>query len=39
METFQKNSQAEWFADYMKLAGTLLDGKPELHMTRPQWVK
>jgi len=40
-EAFQLNSAAPgpWFADYMREAGPLLDGQPEMMVGTPKWAK
>ncbi len=39
MEAFEANSKAEWFGAYMAEAQNLLDGEPEFHMAKPEWIK
>lgn len=34
-----QNSNAPWFADYMKASMPLLDGMPSMSQATPKWVK
>lgn len=38
-EAFEQAGQQPWFWDYMKEAGPLLAGQPEVSLAHPAWVK
>ncbi len=38
-QAFEASSKAPWFWDYMKAAGAMLDGQPEVMMANPVFTK